>query len=190
MNTAQIHSKTMSREEVVNNPEGDERRYWSTKVPIKDDNGTVTSFIGVSKDITELLELKSKLEHLAQTDELTQVFNRRHFFDLAAAEFDRFQRYKTPFAIVSLDLDHFKEVNDTYGHHIGDEVLKAVAEKCQETIRKTDFLGRIGGEEFAIGMPNIDRDGALVIAERLREEIAGLEIRGEFDGLYAVSCGT
>jgi len=74
-----------------------------------------------------------------------------------------------------------EEVNDTYGHHIGDEVLKAVAEKCQETIRKTDFLGRIGGEEFAIGMPNIDRDGALVIAERLREEIAGLEIRGEFE---------
>ena len=112
----------------------------------------------------------------ARTDPLTGTVNRRHFSEAAAAEKDRCHRYGHAGAVILLDLDHFKRVNDTYGHPVGDEALKTVAVVCAEEIRGTDLLARLGGEEFAILLPETTLKEAGQLAERLRHRIAGLEI--------------
>jgi diguanylate cyclase (GGDEF)-like protein len=105
-------------------------------------------------------------------DELTGIFNRRHFFILAEKEFERAMRYHRPLAVIMLDIDHFKLVNDTYGHQVGDQVLQSVAKICSRLIRKVDFLGRYGGEEFTILLPETKGQHAFNAAERLRKAVA------------------
>ncbi len=112
----------------------------------------------------------------ARTDPLTGTVNRRHFSEAAAAEKDRCLRYGHAGAIILLDLDHFKRVNDTYGHPAGDAALKTVAVACAEEIRGTDLLARLGGEEFAILLPETSLHEAGLLAERLRSRIARLEV--------------
>ncbi|HVZ90136.1 MAG TPA: GGDEF domain-containing protein [Rhizomicrobium sp.] len=112
----------------------------------------------------------------ARTDPLTGAVNRRRFSEAAAAEKDRCMRYGHAGAIILLDLDHFKRVNDTYGHPAGDAALKTVAEACNEEIRGTDLLARLGGEEFAILLPETSLHEAGQLAERLRARIAKLEV--------------
>ena len=112
------------------------------------------------------------MRHLAITDELTGLFNRRHFFDLGAREFERAQRYRRPLTAIMLDIDHFKQVNDTYGHATGDQVLQAVARRCRQAIREIDILGRYGGDEFAVLLPETGLDEGYLVAERLRLEVA------------------
>jgi diguanylate cyclase (GGDEF)-like protein len=112
----------------------------------------------------------------ARTDPLTGALNRRHFAEAAAAEKDRCQRYGHVGAIILLDLDHFKQVNDSHGHPIGDAALRTVAAACGEEIRGTDLLARLGGEEFAILLPETSLSEAGQLAERLRCRIAALEV--------------
>ncbi|HEY1722656.1 MAG TPA: GGDEF domain-containing protein [Magnetospirillaceae bacterium] len=112
----------------------------------------------------------------ARTDPLTGAVNRRHFAEAAAAEKDRCYRYGHTGAVILLDLDHFKRVNDSYGHPVGDEALKTVAGACNEEIRGTDLLARLGGEEFAILLPETTLSEAGQLAERLRTRIAALAI--------------
>jgi diguanylate cyclase (GGDEF)-like protein len=112
----------------------------------------------------------------ARTDSLTGAVNRRHFAEAAAAEWGRSIRYARPASLILFDLDRFKQINDDYGHAVGDQVLRQVAEACQYEIRDIDLLARIGGEEFAVLVPETPQDGALGLAERLRVSIAALSI--------------
>jgi len=116
--------------------------------------------------------LFGEVQQLAITDPLTQLFNRRRFFELGEQEFDRSQRYGRPLSVIILDIDHFKRVNDTYGHYVGDQVLQQLAEICSRNIRAIDILARYGGEEFVIVTPETAADEAAVTCERLRTEVA------------------
>ena len=111
------------------------------------------------------------LEDLATTDALTKLYNRRHFESAARAELARFQRYFRPLSILILDVDHFKSVNDRFGHAVGDTVLIGVADACRSIKRASDIAARIGGEEFAILLPETNEEAARSFAERLRKEI-------------------
>ncbi len=134
--------------------------------------------------------LFGQVERLATTDGLTDVTNRRYFFELAEREWNRTRRYDHPLAAMMLDVDHFKRVNDTYGHAIGDVVLRTVAQICRSSLRDTDFLGRYGGEEFAILLPDTELSAAHITAERLRHSIAATYIATEKGALsVTVSIG-
>lgn len=113
-----------------------------------------------------------EVQRLAITDSLTGLYNRRHFFELAEHELEGARRYRRFLSAIMLDVDLFKQVNDTHGHAVGDQVLQAVAECCRQATRKVDVLGRYGGEEFAIVLPETDLAAACQIAERLRQVIA------------------
>ncbi|GAP61870.1 hypothetical protein ARMA_0293 [Ardenticatena maritima] len=109
---------------------------------------------------------------MATTDELTGLMNRRAFFEQARREFKRAKRYNKPLAAIMIDLDHFKQVNDTYSHAVGDQVLSEVALRIRETVRTLDIVGRYGGEEIAVVAPETSLEGAIQLAERLRQNIA------------------
>jgi diguanylate cyclase (GGDEF)-like protein len=128
--------------------------------------------VGLLVGNRRLRQTETALRKLATTDGLTGVANRRHFFYLAEAELARVQRFRRPAAILLLDLDHFKIINDTHGHAAGDAVLKTFAKTTRDALRKVDRLGRIGGEEFAVLLPGSDIDEARRFAERLRERVA------------------
>jgi len=133
----------------------------------------------VIRDITKSKQMEEELRHLATTDPLTGASNRRHFLELAALEVKRSRRHATPFAVMQMDIDHFKSINDSYGHDVGDEVLKNLVECCLRELRETDFFGRFGGEEFVALLPQTDQDGALQVCERLRTQICDMVIRTE-----------
>jgi diguanylate cyclase (GGDEF)-like protein len=119
----------------------------------------------------ELRETNKRLELLSITDGLTKLYNHRHFQDELARAFEESARYERPLSLAIIDLDFFKKVNDTYGHAVGDEVLKAVAQMFQESIRSTDLAARYGGEEFGVMMPETDMDDAIAFAEKIRSLI-------------------
>lgn len=120
------------------------------------------------RDITSRKEIERKLEVLARRDHLTSVANRRHFFELSEAEVARARRYGTALSLVMFDLDHFKRINDQFGHSAGDRVLINFCNGAALLLRETDVLARLGGEEFAALLPGTDLDGAVQLAERLR----------------------
>jgi diguanylate cyclase (GGDEF)-like protein len=124
-----------------------------------------------------------KLEKMANIDDLTQLYNRRYFFELAVQEYTRAIRYQRPLSAIMIDLDHFKLVNDSYGHLVGDQVLSHMAAVCREGLRKNDFIGRYGGEEFIILLPETELDEAKAVAERLCRQIAGEQIVTETEKL-------
>lgn len=114
----------------------------------------------------------NRLKELAIRDELTGIYNRRHFMEVASRELSRAIRYERPIAILFLDADHFKNINDTHGHFVGDKALCVLAEACQKQLRDVDIFGRIGGEEFALLLPETTEEEALSVANRLRQSIA------------------
>jgi len=120
--------------------------------------------------------LYNKIEQVSITDELTTLFNRRGFFQLAEREFERSLRFGHPLAALILDIDHFKRINDTYGHPIGDQVLRALADCFRQNKRGIDVEGRYGGDEFVLLLPETFQPGASQIAERLRQSVAELSI--------------
>ncbi len=120
----------------------------------------------------EKVQLLEQVQRLAITDELTGLHNRRHFFELAEREFERASRYGRPLSAVMLDIDHFKRVNDTHGHAVGDQVLQALAARFRANVRDIDLLGRYGGEEFIALLPEVGLESARVAAERLRQSVA------------------
>lgn len=133
---------------------------------------------------------EQKLVQLATIDELTHLDNRRHFLQQAGRELKRSQRYQTPMAVLMMDLDHFKNINDQYGHAAGDEVITHFARLCREVLRTSDLTGRLGGEEFAAILPNTDNSAALAAAERLRQAVSNskVTVNGQ-DIHYTVSLG-
>jgi diguanylate cyclase len=125
----------------------------------------------IAERTAELQTKQAELEILARTDGLTGLNNRRHFMEQVGHEFRRTQRQERPLSIVMIDLDHFKQVNDTYGHQVGDRVLAGVARVLRDTIRATDLVGRFGGEEFVLALPETDAADAHDLAKRLCQAV-------------------
>jgi diguanylate cyclase (GGDEF)-like protein len=123
----------------------------------------------------ELLEKNAQLEALSITDPLTGLANRRRLMARLEEEVARARRYKTPMSVVMLDIDHFKQVNDTHGHAMGDEVLRNIGAMLKASVRTTDLAARYGGEEFALVLSHTDIAAAQQVAEGLRQKFAELE---------------
>src|SRR5262249_29296659 len=132
-------------------------------------------------DVTDLVRHAEELERLATTDELTGIWNRRHFLALAEAPWTRFVHAREPLAVFVLDLDVFKSINDRFGHDVGDAVIEHVARLCGRLKRDSDILARFGGEEFVLLMPGTRGADAVAFAEELRRRIEAepLDIVGE-----------
>ena len=132
---------------------------------------------GKLRAMTVSLSARSEtLEHAALTDGLTGMQNRRYFDDALKEYLDEFRRIDKPVGLMIFDLDHFKQVNDTHGHDVGDEVLRAVAGCLKDMTRYHDVVARLGGEEFAVVAPNMDHDMLVRLAERIRKGIAAMPI--------------
>jgi len=129
----------------------------------------------VAVNITHRKLLEEELRRAATTDALTGLANRQHLLHLAREELGRVHRYHHPLSLLMLDVDHFKRINDTHGHAMGDEVLRALADTCRANLRETDHLGRTGGEEFIAVLPETDSAGARQLGERLVAAVAALE---------------
>jgi len=132
------------------------------------DGGRILTYGNVS----DLIREAESLERLAAVDAMTGLNNRRSFLLLAETEWTRFRRYGRPMAMLMFDIDHFKVVNDTYGHDVGDEVIRAVADVLRHHKRGSDIAGRLGGEEFALVLPEATFDSAVAAGERLRQLVA------------------
>jgi two-component system cell cycle response regulator len=150
--------------------------------PIRNLNREVVGAIVAVVDVTyrveyenQLKALNQKLQSLAVTDGLTGLHNHRAFQDYLEEQFQTAMRNKQPLALILMDVDHFKQYNDTYGHQAGDEVLRQVAQILQTNVREGDFVARYGGEEFVVVLPRTDLESAVAVAERLRRAIESAE---------------
>lgn len=163
-------------------------------IPLVDEDGTLVEILGVSRDISALREKQdelrraldevaalaadleaanTELRRLATTDPLTGVWNRRHFQEVAQRAIAESRRYGTTLSVLVIDLDHFKRVNDSFGHQVGDDTLVAVSERLMRELREVDVLSRWGGEEFLVLLPQCGLDDAAALADRLRRVLAG-----------------
>jgi diguanylate cyclase (GGDEF)-like protein len=130
--------------------------------------GWISGTLWNYKDVTEKTRVEEKLKLLADTDDLTGLWNRRHFMERAEYEIAQALRHGRPLCLIQLDIDHFKKINDTHGHAAGDRALKFLASSLKEQLRSTDTIGRIGGEEFVILLPNTGPQSAYDVAEKMR----------------------
>lgn len=176
---------------LITGRKGGVRWLESHATPLRDKNGRVISFLGIARDITEHKEFRQALEHQAHFDYLTGIYNRGFFMQRAESELARTARYGNSLSIFMMDIDCFKQINDTYGHKVGDIVLRQLAVICKQVLREVDIFGRYGGEEFAILLPETKLDESLEVAERLRTEIESTKVQIE-NGLpinFSVSIG-
>lgn len=127
--------------------------------------------------VVDNARLHDGTRRLAITDGLTKLINHRHFYELLENEFRRTNRYMSQLALIMLDIDYFKQVNDTYGHPVGDEILKGISEVISREVREVDVIARYGGEEFAVLLPQTNIDMAKSVAERIRAEVEGYSFR-------------
>lgn len=139
--------------------------------PIKKKSTDLRSVIWYAVNITERKSLEKELKLMAETDPLTGAYNRRYFLKTLNKEFSLSKRYQTSFSLFIMDIDFFKNFNDSYGHDVGDMVLKELVNICTPLMRDVDLFARFGGEEFVVILPNTAIDGAFTIAERIRKEI-------------------
>lgn len=141
-------------------------------------------------NVTDLVRNAEQLEKLATTDGMTGLHNRRHFMKLADAEWGRFQRHGRPLSLLMLDADFFKSINDRFGHYVGDQVVAQIAALCREDRRVSDVVARIGGEEFALLLPETTAEAAYAVAERLRRNVEVSPLLSNRNGLaVTVSIG-
>jgi diguanylate cyclase len=155
----------------------------STIVPLSDARGQVTHLCFIIYDVTDVavsrIELESingRLTQLTKIDFLTQLFNRGHWEENLIQEFKRLQRYAHKSTLLMCDIDHFKRINDTFGHAAGDKVIQAIAEAVRSNLRSTDIAGRYGGEEYAVLLVDTAVEAAVVMAERLRQTVEALVV--------------
>lgn len=165
--------------------------------PLVSADGIVNHIAIIIYDVTDiasnrkaLIQANSELEKLSRTDMLTQLNNRGFWEECLGREFSRFQRYQTTCSVVMFDIDHFKAVNDTYGHQAGDEAIREVARVLRENLRKTDIGGRYGGEEFGVILGNTDAQAAVIFCDRVREQIKDIVVHHEGHTItFTVSLG-
>lgn len=165
--------------------------YWehSSISPVKNLAGNITHFLAIKEDITDRKHLEMQLENMIYRDSLTNLFNRRRFLEELESRLALAQRYGTHGALLFLDLDNFKSINDTFGHHMGDEILVQFAHLLQNRIRKTDVLARLGGDEFAVLLTHVDVQQAESIAWQIAKSVRHLTIADkQFPGI-TVSIG-
>lgn len=139
--------------------------------PIRDESNSITHICITVQDVTDMAAYEKKLIEMNLRDSLTGAYNRRFLTRRLDEEFERHRRYARSLSLLMVDIDHFKNINDRYGHQAGDCVLKAVAAEISSILRKVDFLVRFGGEEFCCLSPETNLDSALIIAERIRSTI-------------------
>ena len=150
--------------------------------------GFVLIVAGLSLWLKLNTRVKLQLNDLANTDSLTGLLNRRAFSEILKLEHEKYLRYKEKFSLLIIDIDHFKSVNDVYGHSAGDETLKVFSDAVKTHLRKSDTLCRWGGEEFLILLPNSDEKSSQILAEKLRLEIEGLSIQYLKDRIKFTVC--
>jgi diguanylate cyclase (GGDEF)-like protein len=163
------------------------RHYLARLSPIADRRRRLLGRALILTDVTEQVLLMRRLENLATIDELTGAYNRRHFFNVGKAEIARAWRYGHPLSIIILDLDHFKRVNDTWGHEAGDRVLQEACRIIKSRMRSIDIFGRHGGEEFAVLLPETPPDQAAAVAERLRASLADHQVKVAGDASVSIT---
>jgi len=156
-------------------------------IKILDDQGNAYRMIGTHKDITKERELNEQLTKMAKEDSLTGLLNRRSFYEVIHHQIAEAERYDNDLAFIMLDIDHFKKVNDTWGHGFGDVVLKSLASKMEEFLRESDYVFRLGGEEFGILLLQTDIVGAVKFAERLRVEVSEMIMRPTAEEAMSIS---
>lgn len=157
----------LARETLLKDADG--RHFWGEiSGNMLDYSGVDAVFVTLA-DISEQRRIRAEMERLATTDTLTGALNRRSFLDAVQRELRRSVRYRHPFALILLDIDHFKRINDRYGHAFGDEVIRRFCEVARTCLREEDLLGRIGGEEFAAVLVSSEEGGGYLVAERIRK---------------------
>ena len=157
---------------------------------MQDISDKYSGIIIILDDITKRKMLEAQLNHLATTDALTGAHNRHRFLERGNEEVTRSKRYQRPLSLLMLDIDHFKKINDTFGHAVGDDVLRALSAKCRSMFRQTDIFGRIGGEEFAAVLPETTLDEAQQVAERIRVALSQIKVNSpEGEVAFTVSIG-
>lgn len=159
--------------------DGEMRWCAAESTPARDTEGGNQGFRVSIRDITDRRTLQNELERLASTDPLTGAVNRRKFYELFDREVYRAARYDRPTVLASFDIDHFKIVNDAYGHAVGDACLRAFVETIDRNTRQSDVLARFGGEEFVLLMPETDAQAAIELCERLKRTVSAIEVPSE-----------
>jgi diguanylate cyclase (GGDEF)-like protein len=169
----------------------------TTLLPLKSLNGAIEQICLIIYDVTDvatnrrqLQAANRELQRLSSTDRLTSLYNRGHWEEMLRQEYARHRRYDSGAALVMFDIDHFKAINDRHGHQAGDAVIRQTAELIRQNMRDTDLAGRYGGEEFVVLLPDTDKEGAMIFAERLRRSIEEHEVIHEHAHIrFTVSLG-
>ncbi len=138
----------------------------------------IENHLELTSTVEEVHRLNASLERMAYYDHMTNIYNRRYFFEIAESTITLLKRDKKPISIVMIDIDNFKSINDTYGHAMGDEVIKALPQKIIPCIRESDILARFGGEEFILLLANSNRDNALIVSQKIRSIIEDTSVNG------------
>ena len=177
--------------ELINKRKDESIYYEEARIsPIIDTDGKITNFLGIKQDITTRKYLEEKLKQTSIRDPLTNIYNRGYVFERLYQNIELYKRERSNFSLAILDLDHFKKINDTYGHQVGDFVLKEFAEMLACKIRAYDTMGRYGGEEFVILFHNSDKVTALKTLERILESINNYSFKyGDEKLNITFSCG-
>lgn len=150
--------------------------YWERALisPIIDDTGKITHFIAVKEDITIQKRIQEELHLLSISDALTGIYNRRKILDVGQCQWAECYRCNHDFSVCMIDIDRFKQINDRFGHNVGDHVLKTIAQSCKKILPQKYTIGRLGGEEFLVILPGCDLSQAIHWAEIIRQEIESL----------------
>ncbi|MDJ0836602.1 MAG: diguanylate cyclase [Acidobacteriota bacterium] len=166
------------------------KHFWALLSAIPMTYRNEPSLLVTLNDITERKKLEEELKRAATVDFLTDAYNRRHFLHLGRREYERAARHNNDLTVLMMDIDHFKRVNDTYGHPAGDETIRTMAQTCLNSIRSIDIFGRLGGEEFAAILPETDLADAVRTAERLRQTVEAISVVYEGQTInFTVSIG-
>ena len=174
---AEKKGHSLGRQIHIQTPEG--RQWFELSISIKHNEDTADTFIVLSRNITDRKKLETDLLHLSKHDPLTNLYNRRVLEERLSKDIQRASRYKVALSICMLDIDYFKKVNDTYGHQIGDMVLKQLSSLIKSALRTTDYTARYGGEEFLIILPDTPLSSAKEFAQRLRKQVEKMPIELE-----------
>ena len=143
-------------------------------------------FLVILIDRTDKVRLEEELKKRANIDQLTELYTRAYFLELSKKEMERASRYEHDLTLIYFDVDHFKSINDRYGHYIGDLVLRQIGDVCRKELRNIDICGRLGGEEFVIILPESSIENAISVSERLRVAVKDIKVPGK-EGVIVVS---
>lgn len=193
-----IHAGDVWHGELCNRRRNGEEFWESISIKgMKDAQGSITHFCAIWQDVTARKEKdetserqKEAFEKQSRTDDLTGLYNRRHIFIELEREFERALRYERPLSGMMIDIDDFKKINDKYGHPVGDRVIRSFSRVLEDSVRTIDILGRYGGDEFLLILPETLIDDARVVAERIRKSLFDYQqnVMGEF-GILTASIG-